>query len=101
MADEITLTVSLPTDNITLTISDVASGGVSDWVPGEVPDGIKNEINKVYAIDNSTVGNSASVQLGQTIMRPGIDYTLVGPVLTMITYAPTATEYFAISYFKV
>lgn len=100
MADEITLTVTLPTDSVALTISEVAGLTSSSFIVGEVPTGTKNSINKVFAIANAPVADTEVVQLGQTIMRRGTDYTLVGTVLTMITYAPTATEYFAINYVR-
>lgn len=101
MADEITLTVSLPTDSITLTISDTLVGdAASSWIAGEEISGIKDGVNTTFTLANTPVTNSEIIVLGVTVLKRGTHYTINGNTITMITYIPEAEEIFTASYFK-
>lgn len=65
---------------------------------GEVPSGAINGVNVTFTLSNTPVPGSVKVFLNGQRLSIGIDYTIIGNIITMIV-APTLTEWILVDYF--
>lgn len=56
----------------------------SYFVINEIPSGVKNNINKIYVLAHTPLSNKAVVYLNGLLQAPGLDYTIVGNMITFV-----------------
>lgn len=66
-------------------------GEGNSWAIQEVPSGTQNGSNKSFTLAQTPAGVVAIYFNGQQ-MRNGVDYSYTGTALTLITFAPSASE---------
>lgn len=91
-----TIVLTVQETVLQLAVADCVTAG--NTLLSETPTGTKNGVNKTFTISNTAETGTEIVILNQTIMRQDVDYTFDGDTITMITYAPEATEFFRILY---
>lgn len=72
---------------------DYFSKGTINKGINEVPAGELNGINKIYTLSNTPRLATLQFFLNGVLLRPGIDYTIVGKIITLTVDAPVAGDY--------
>lgn len=64
-------------------------GGVAAIVVRETPTGVVNGVNPTFTLANIPIAGTEEWIINGILRRPGVDYTIVGNVITAITIPET------------